>query len=193
MRVLGLILRSAHAAWAYARLEGRGLRCVARAALALLCLVSLLGTAHAVQPDEVLPDPALESRARTLSRELRCMVCQNQSIDDSDAPLAGDLRMLVRERLKAGDSDREVLDFLTARYGEFVLLKPRITWHNALLWFGPPGLLVLGGLVLFLAARRRGQQAAVVTPAAALTPAEQSRLAGLLEADEPPQKPASRG
>src|SRR5581483_8824142 len=90
-------------------------------ALALVMPVS----AMAVQPDEVLPDPALESRARTLSKELRCMVCQNQSIDDSDAPLARDLRILVRERLQAGDSDRQVLDFLTARYGEFVLLRPR--------------------------------------------------------------------
>ncbi|HEV3185048.1 MAG TPA: cytochrome c-type biogenesis protein, partial [Xanthobacteraceae bacterium] len=84
-------------------------------------VVAVAAPARAVQPDEMLPDPALEARARTLSRELRCMVCQNQSIDDSDAPLARDLRILVRERLKAGDSDRAVIDFLTARYGEFVL------------------------------------------------------------------------
>ena len=81
----------------------------------------------AVQPDEILADPALEARARALSKELRCMVCQNQSIDDSDAPLARDLRILVRERLKAGDSDQQVIDFLVARYGEFVLLKPRLS------------------------------------------------------------------
>src|SRR6202007_183284 len=98
----------------------------------------------AVQPDEVLPDPALEARARVLSKELRCMVCQNQSIDDSAAPLARDLRLLVRDRLTAGDSDAQVLDFLVARYGEFVLLRPRFNWHTALLWLLPPGVL-LGG------------------------------------------------
>ena len=99
-----------------------------------------------MQPDEILADPALETRARDLSRELRCMVCQNQSIDDSDAPLARDLRLLVRERLKAGDSDGQVLDFLTARYGEFVLLKPRFGWDTALLWLAPAAVLLLGGL-----------------------------------------------
>ena len=98
-----------------------------RSLLALIVLtVSLLGPAHAVQPDEILPDATLESRARGLSKELRCMVCQNQSIDDSDAPLARDLRVLVRERLTAGDSDSQVIDYLVSRYGEFVLLKPRI-------------------------------------------------------------------
>src|ERR1041384_2228387 len=99
--------------------------------------------ALAVQPDEILADPALELRARELSRELRCMVCQNQSIDDSDAPLARDLRLLVRERLKAGDSDRQVLDFLTARYGQFVLLKPRLAWDTAVLWLAPLVVLLL--------------------------------------------------
>src|ERR1700720_1558205 len=93
--------------------------------------------ALAVQPDEILSDSTLEMRARALSKELRCMVCQNQSIDDSDAPLARDLRVLVRERLQTGDTDQQVLDFLTARYGEFVLLKPRLTWHTALLWLMP--------------------------------------------------------
>src|SRR5262245_24804739 len=105
----------------------------------LLVMVLTLATpvrALAVQPDEVLADPALEARARVLSKELRCMVCQNQSIDDSDAPLARDLRILVRERLQAGDSDQRVIDFLVARYGEFVLLKPRLSWHTALLWLG---------------------------------------------------------
>ena len=120
-------------------------------ALALLSPVAAL----AVQPDEVLADPALETRARALSKELRCMVCQNQSIDDSAAPLARDLRVLVRERLTGGDSDQQVLDFLVARYGEFVLLKPRFAWHNALLWFGPPGVLIGGALVLLVSARRR--------------------------------------
>ena len=98
-----------------------------------------------MQPDEVLSDPALEARARALSRELRCMVCQNQSIDDSDAPLARDLRLLVRERLTAGDSDAKVIDFLTARYGEFVLLKPRFSAGTALLWLAPLIALLVGG------------------------------------------------
>src|SRR3982751_3789535 len=98
--------------------------------------------ARAVQPDEILSDSTLESRARVLSKELRCMVCQNQSIDDSDAPLARDLRLLVRERLKGGDSDQEVLDFLVARYGNFVLLKPPFNWHTSLLWLGPPSVLL---------------------------------------------------
>ena len=95
--------------------------------LAAACLLVLIGlsSAHAVQPDEVMTDPVKEARARNLSRELRCMVCQNQSIDDSEAPLARDIRLLVRERLAAGDSDSQVIDFLVARYGEFVLLKPR--------------------------------------------------------------------
>src|SRR5436190_1410938 len=112
-------------------------------------------TAYAVQPDEVMSDPALEARARSLSKELRCMVCQNQSIDDSDAPLARDLRLLVRERLQGGDSDGQVIEFLVARYGEFVLLRPRLAWHTALLWLGPPATLIGGMLVLFLVVRRR--------------------------------------
>ena len=105
-------------------------------ALALVAL-AVAAPARAVQPDEMLRDPALEARARNLSRELRCMVCQNQSIDDSDAPLARDLRILVRDRLKAGDDDKHVLDFLTARYGDFVLLKPRVSWRTAALWGTP--------------------------------------------------------
>ena len=112
------------------------------ALIALACCGCLLAAVHpalAVQPDEVLSDATLEARARGLSRELRCMVCQNQSIDDSDAPLARDLRLLVRERLTAGDSDAQVQDFLVARYGEFVLLKPPFEWHTALLWLTPAG------------------------------------------------------
>ena len=150
---------------------------------ALLVLISLAAPrAVAVQPDEVLSDPALETRARTLSKELRCMVCQNQSIDDSDAPLARDLRLLVRERLKDGDSDRQVIDFLVARYGEFVLLKPRLALHTALLWFGPPALLGGGALVLFVIARRnrRGPDEQVKPEGGDLTPAEQARLTELL-------------
>jgi cytochrome c-type biogenesis protein CcmH len=143
----------------------------------------LAGTpSFAVQPDEVLSDTALEARARTLSKELRCMVCQNQSIDDSDAPLARDLRLLVRERLKDGDSDPQVIDFLVARYGEFVLLKPRLSWHTSLLWFGPPFLLVAGALALFVFARRRsGQETASREPK--LTPSEQARLAKLVNSN----------
>jgi cytochrome c-type biogenesis protein CcmH len=128
--------------------------------------------ALAVQPDEVLSDPALETRARALSRELRCMVCQNQSIDDSDAPLARDLRLLVRERLKAGDSDAQVRKFLVERYGEFVLLKPRLAWHTALLWGAPFAVLIVGGLVVFLTLRRRPEPA----PPAILASEEERRL-----------------
>src|SRR5580693_2647094 len=105
--------------------------------LSMLTLLASAPRALAVQPDEILSDPALETRARALSKELRCMVCQNQSIDDSDAPLARDLRILVRERLRAGDGDRQVLDFLTARYGDFVLLRPRLSWRTAALWGTP--------------------------------------------------------
>jgi cytochrome c-type biogenesis protein CcmH len=136
-------------------------------------------SAFAVQPDEVLADPALETRARSLSQELRCLVCQNQSIDDSEAPLARDLRILLRERLKEGDSNRQVLDFLVARYGEFVLLKPPLAWHTALLWLGPPALLAGGVLGLFLLARRRS--ATANTPRDILTPMEESRLAKLVD------------
>lgn len=133
---------------------------------------------HAVQPDEVLPDPALEARARALSKELRCMVCQNQSIDDSDAPLARDLRVLVRERLTAGDSNKEVLDFLVARYGEFVLLRPRLSWHTAILWGLPPAVLVLGIVALVVTMRRR--HTARVAGEANLSREEEARLTELL-------------
>ena len=137
---------------------------------------------EAVQPDEILSDPALEGRARVLSKELRCMVCQNQSIDDSDAPLARDLRVLVRERLQAGDSDRQVIDFLVARYGEFVLLKPRFSWHTALLWLGPAAVLLIGALGLFMLARRhRAASSPAAAAAATLTPAEEARLSEILD------------
>ena len=135
-----------------------------------------------VQPDEILPDRVMESRARSLSRELRCMVCQNQSIDDSDAPLARDLRLLVRERLKSGDSDTQVLDFLTARYGQFVLLKPRFGLDTALLWLAPAGVLLLGvyGLVALLRRRRQNPDGAEPEQLM-LTAAESDRLAELLD------------
>ena len=136
------------------------------------------GAARAVTPDEMLKDPALEARARELSQELRCLVCQNQSIDDSEAPLAHDLRVLVRERLKAGDSNRQVLDFLVARYGEFVLLKPRFELHTLLLWGLPPLALIGGVAGLLLAMRRRKTQE---VESSALSAAEQRRLATLVE------------
>jgi len=153
-----------------------------------LMIVALLSPAcaWAVQPDEVLSDPALETRARVLSKELRCLVCQNQSIDDSAAPLARDLRVLVRERLTGGDSDQQVLDYLVARYGEFVLLKPRFAWHTALLWLGPPGVLIGGGLVLLLTAwrRRRPEASPAGREVEVLTPAEEARLAGLMQSGQ---------
>jgi cytochrome c-type biogenesis protein CcmH len=139
-----------------------------------VAVLLLTAPALAVQPDEILPDPALEARARTLSKELRCMVCQNQSIDDSDAPLAHDLRVLVRERLQAGDTNQQVIDFLTARYGEFVLLKPPFSLHTALLWLTPIGILVIGACGLAFASRRR--QAADPE----LTAAERARVSRLL-------------
>ena len=146
--------------------------------VAASCL--LASYALAVKPDEILTDPALEARARDLSRELRCMVCQNQSIDDSDAPLARDLRLLVRERLKAGDSDQQVLDFLTDRYGQFVLLRPRFGWDTAMLWFAPAAVLLLGGLGLISLKRRRDRDP-VVAAEKPLTEAERTRLAALLD------------
>ena len=131
-----------------------------------------------VQPDEVLPDQQLETRARNLSRELRCMVCQNQSIDDSDAPLARDLRILVRERLQAGDNDRQILDFLTARYGEFVLLKPRFSLQTALLWLLPAAVVAIGALGLIVLVRRQRNSGETE---AALTLAERARLGKLVD------------
>ncbi|KYG20960.1 cytochrome C biogenesis protein CcmH [Bradyrhizobium sp. AT1] len=152
-----------------------------RRMMAAFALLTLLAwpAAHAVQPDEIMSDPAKEARARELSRELRCMVCQNQSIDDSDAPLARDLRLLVRERIGAGDSNSQVLDFLVARYGEFVLLKPRFERQTLVLWLLGPLLLIGGGLTLWLQIRRRAQSGADV-PAPPLTPDEQARLAALM-------------
>ncbi|MBN7777678.1 cytochrome c-type biogenesis protein CcmH [Nitratireductor aquimarinus] len=128
-------------------------------AVSAAALFLSLQPAAAVQPDEVLEDPALEARARDLSTELRCMVCQNQSIDDSDAELARDLRVLVRDRLQAGDSNEEVLDYVVDRYGEFVLLKPRFSYRNALLWGAPFLLLLIGGAIIYANARRRGASA----------------------------------
>lgn len=148
-----------------------------RAALAAALLAASPLPVLAVQPDEVLADPALETRARDLSAGLRCMVCQNQSIDDSDAPLARDLRLVVRERLVAGDSDGEVLDYLVARYGQFVLLRPRLEAGTLLLWGAPVLLLVAGGASVLLAARRRRSEAPAAEP---LTREEEEALARAL-------------
>lgn len=142
-----------------------------RALIALMLLVLLSAPALAVRPDEVLADPVLETRARAISEGLRCLVCQNQSIDDSDADLAHDLRVLVRERLTAGDSDQQVRDYLVARYGEYVLLNPVMAPHTLLLWIAAPAVLVIGGIVVFIGARRKraaGQTALTEDEAKAL-------------------------
>ena len=123
--------------------------------IAVLFALLAPGAAFAVRPDEMLKDPALEARARHLSEELRCMVCQNQSIDDSEAPLAHDLRVLVRQRLEAGDNDRQVLDYLVSRYGDFVLLKPPFKLETLLLWGLPPLALLIGLAGLVVMSRRR--------------------------------------
>lgn len=158
------------------------------AAFALLLAVSVGAPVFAVQPDEIMADPAKEARARDLSRELRCMVCQNQSIDDSEAPLARDLRILVRERIAAGDSDRQVIDFLVARYGEFVLLKPRFNPHTLLLWLVPPLVLVGGGIALWRFGRRPLSPATAGGVDAHLTAEEESRIEKLMSEDEAEQK-----
>ncbi|KPF41111.1 cytochrome c-type biogenesis protein [Rhizobium sp. AAP43] len=134
--------------------------------------------AHAVNPDEVLSDPVLEQRARTLSAELRCMVCQNQSIDDSNAELARDLRVVVRERLVDGDSDAQVLDYVVSRYGEFVLLKPRLSVRTLALWGAPFVLVVIGLIVAVVSARRRAAR-----PTAKLSAEEEARLGRLLDGE----------
>jgi cytochrome c-type biogenesis protein CcmH len=147
-------------------------------ALAISVLIALAPPSLAVEPDEVLPDPAQEARARDLSQHLRCVVCQNQSIDDSNAPLARDLRILLRERLKAGDTDRAAIDFIVARYGNFVLLKPPLQLDTLLLWFGP-GLVLLVALIgYWMLIRRRGE----TVPAApeTLTEAEREELQAIL-------------
>jgi cytochrome c-type biogenesis protein CcmH len=153
--------------------------------------VLMASPAFAVQPDEIMGDPAKEARARELSRELRCMVCQNQSIDDSEAPLARDLRLLVRERIAAGDSDNQVMDFLVARYGEFVLLKPRVNQHTLLLWLVPPLALAGGGLALWLHNRRRQKSAGIADPSLLyLTDEEEARIDRLLSAEAAREKQA---
>jgi cytochrome c-type biogenesis protein CcmH len=145
--------------------------------LALFIALAMNAPSFAVQPDEILKDPALEARARHLSSELRCLVCQNQSIDDSEAPLARDLRLLVRERLTQGDSDTQVLDFLVSRYGQFVLLRPRLEFQTILLWGLPPAALLAGMAGLLITARRRRRLAVDAAP---LSAEEQQRLSTLV-------------
>jgi cytochrome c-type biogenesis protein CcmH len=159
-----------------------------RRLLAALCVLAAIGlsAAHAVLPDEMMADPAKEARARNLSRELRCMVCQNQSIDDSEAPLARDLRLLVRERIAAGDTDAQVIDFLVARYGEFVLLKPRFERQTLLLWLVPPLVLLSGGAALWMHTRRRAKGGPETSNA--LSAEEEAKLAALMSGDAPPEK-----
>jgi len=156
-----------------------------RAALCSLALVALftfgLGapSVHALQPDELLDDPVLEQRAREISVGLRCLVCQNQSIDDSDAPLARDLRVLVRERLEAGDSNDEVESFVVARYGDFVLLRPPVNAYTIILWIAPALVLVAGATGILMAVRRKR----VVRTVPALSDQEEEALARILDRD----------
>ena len=156
-------------------------------ALAIVTAVTLMASApsQAVEPDEMLANPKLEARARAISRELRCMVCQNELIDESGAPLAHDLRVLVRQRLVAGDSDEQILKFLVSRYGEFVLLRPPLSWHTLALWGMPPAVLLIGIIMIVIVERRR----AALPPSAApesLSAAEQARLAEILRGESAP-------
>ena len=156
---------------------GGSARLVSRAAMGLVVLGMLLAApAHAVEPDEILKDPALEARARTVSAELRCLVCQNESIDESHAPLAHDIRILVRQRLEAGDTNQQVVDYLVSRYGEFILLKPPFEVQTLLLWGTPLLVIVAGGIAIAFAARRRPAR----DPARPLSETEQRKLDELL-------------
>ena len=157
---------------------GGGLKPALQPALRVALIVASVWAApvHAVQPDEMLADPALEARARDLSKGLRCLVCRNENIDDSDAQLARDLRILLRERLVAGDSDAEAVAFLVERYGEYVLLNPPATGANILLWVAGPAMLLAGAGIAFATFRRRGQ-----TVAEDLSEAEKARLAEILK------------
>jgi len=156
------------------------LRPLFAALIVALAMTLSVGGARAVLPDEVLDDPALEARARDLSTHLRCLVCQNQSIDDSNAELARDLRVLVRERLVAGDSNEDVIDFVVSRYGEFVLLKPRMNLRNLALWATPVVVIAAGGV--FLATRRRRKAG----PGDRLSAEEEARLGTILEETDRP-------
>jgi cytochrome c-type biogenesis protein CcmH len=156
---------------------------IKRLALTLMLAMAAASPVSAVEPDEMLADPAAEERARDLSTEIRCLVCQNQSIDESNAPLAEDMRVLIRERIRSGDSNAEIKDYLTARYGDFVLLKPPMKPETYALWFGPAVVVALGGLGVAVYFRRRRR----MRPAASrgLSEAEESRLRELMnEGDE---------
>lgn len=157
-------------------------RWLAPLALAVVTLAATawIFAAAAVQPDEILDDPALEQRARALSAEIRCVVCQNESIDSSNADIARELRILVRERLVAGDSDQQILDYLVARYGDFVLLRPPMKPATYLLWFGPLVVLLLGIAGVFFYFRR---QPASPATSQSLSQEEETRLARLLDED----------
>jgi cytochrome c-type biogenesis protein CcmH len=148
-----------------------------RFALATLMLVLAAAPAWAVRPDEMLKDPALEARAQHVGEELRCLVCRNQSIEDSEADLAHDLRVLVRQRIAAGDTDRQVIDYIHSRYGDFVLLRPPVEWSTALLWGGPVILLLLGGGIMWRFYRTQP----ALGPTPPLSDDEQHRLAALLK------------
>ncbi|NKB19865.1 MAG: cytochrome c-type biogenesis protein CcmH [Alphaproteobacteria bacterium] len=148
----------------------------ARFIVILFATLAMASTAGAVEPNEILKDPALEQRARALSKDLRCVVCQNQSIDDSNADLARDLRVVVRARLTAGDTDKQVMDFVVARYGEFVLLKPPVNARTMLLWSGPALVLIFGAIGLVSWFRRRGTAASE-----GLSADEEKRLAALMD------------
>jgi cytochrome c-type biogenesis protein CcmH len=151
-----------------------------QAIAAFVLILAFAAPAAAVNPDEVLDDPALEARARTLSLEFRCLVCQNQSIDDSNAELARDLRLLVRERLVQGDSDEDVIEYVVSRYGEFVLLKPRFSMQTVLLWGAPVAIFLIGAAVMLISSRGRDRTVAKAG-AAGLSEAEQAELAKLLK------------
>ncbi|WP_142849346.1 cytochrome c-type biogenesis protein [Telmatospirillum sp. J64-1] len=158
-----------------------------RIPLVLALMLAFAAPAAAVQPDEFLPDPVQEQRARDIGRNLRCLVCQNESIDDSDAPLARDLRLLVRERIQQGESNQEVIDFVVARYGEYVLLKPPFKASTYVLWFAPPFFFFIALLAAFLYYRRsRAEEALPEAQPQPLTDAERRRLAALLDNDKAP-------
>ena len=149
-------------------------------AAGLALLLFTVTPAHAVRPDEMLADPGLEARAREVGRELRCLVCRNQSIDDSDADLAHDLRVLVRERLKAGDANDQVIAYIRSRYGDFVLLRPPFEAGTVLLWVGPALILLLGAFGVARFYRARGRDRSAAANAVALSPDEQRRLDAVL-------------
>lgn len=156
-------------------------RFIVALASTIVALLSLLAPALAVEPDEILADPALEARARHISTGLRCLVCQNQSIDDSNAPLARDLRLLVRERLEAGDSDAQVVRYIEDRYGEFVLLRPPMNLSTLLLWLAP---LIVLLAAIWIVVRTLLRRPARPAPVAALSAAEEAKLRVILDAPD---------